>query len=133
MVRVLASVVQREGKWLVCKRPADKRHGGLWEFPGGKVEHGETLLAAARRELSEELGVQVTNCGQVLYTSEDPGSDFLIEFVGVSISGDPKPLEHDELLWAGADELLCLNLAPADAEFVRRIIIDSDNDGSHTM
>jgi 8-oxo-dGTP diphosphatase len=122
MIRVLASVVQREGKWLVCRRPANKRHGGLWEFPGGKLERGETLLDAARRELSEELGVEVTYCGQALFIRQDPGSVFSIEFVDVVISGVPEPIEHDELRWADRDELLHLNFAPVDAEFIRQVI-----------
>ena len=48
-MRVLAAVVRRDDRYLVCRRPAHKRHGGLWEFPGGKIHAGETLLGAARR------------------------------------------------------------------------------------
>ena len=59
-IRVLASVIQRHDRFLVCRRPLHKRHGGLWEFPGGKVKDGETDLEVARRELAEELGVHVT-------------------------------------------------------------------------
>jgi 8-oxo-dGTP diphosphatase len=43
VVRVLAAVIERDGKYLICRRPQHKRHGGLWEFPGGKFEAGETL------------------------------------------------------------------------------------------
>ena len=57
-MRVLATVIRRDGRLLVCQRPSHKRHGGLWEFPGGKVEPGESDLAASRRELAEELGVE---------------------------------------------------------------------------
>ena len=63
LVRVIAAVVWRGDRLLVCQRPAHKRHGGLWEFPGGKVEAGESDAAAARRELREELGVEVTAVG----------------------------------------------------------------------
>src|SRR5690606_20769929 len=62
-IRVLAAVIRRDGRWLVCRRPAHKRHGGLWEFPGGKLEPGESLLEAATRELEEELAVRVTGVG----------------------------------------------------------------------
>jgi 8-oxo-dGTP pyrophosphatase MutT (NUDIX family) len=58
---VLAAVIRRQDRYLVCRRPAHKRHGGLWEFPGGKLEPGETLLEAARRELREELGAEVSD------------------------------------------------------------------------
>jgi len=64
-IRVLASVIQRDNRLLVFRRPLDKRHGGLWEFPGGKVREGESDLDAARRELREELGVEVTGVGAV--------------------------------------------------------------------
>ena len=50
----MAAVIERDGKLLVCRRPGHKRHGGLWEFPGGKLEPGETIVDAARRELDEE-------------------------------------------------------------------------------
>ena len=57
-VRVIAAVIQRGDQRLICQRPPHKRHGGLWEFPGGKVEPNESDESAARRELAEELGVQ---------------------------------------------------------------------------
>jgi mutator protein MutT len=121
-VRVLAAVIERAGAYLLCLRPAHKRHGRRWEFPGGKLEPGESLLEAARRELHEELYVQVERIGAPLYSVMDPGSHYNIEFVPVEIRGDPQCLEHDELRWVSEDQLAQLPLAPADrqfAEFVR--------------
>jgi 8-oxo-dGTP diphosphatase len=117
LIRVLAAVIRRGDRYLVCRRPAHKRHGGCWEFPGGKLELGETLLEAARRELGEELGVQVVSAGGPVFSSQDPGSPFLIEFVEVEISGVPEAKEHDEIRWIGALELQDLRLAPADQAF----------------
>src|SRR3954464_1080723 len=94
LIRVLAAVIERGGNYLVCQRPAHKRHGSLWEFPGGKVEAGETHLEAARRELAEELDVRVLSVDSVLFSVADPGSEFLIEFVPTTIHGSPKRLEH---------------------------------------
>ena len=56
-IRVVAAVVERRGKYLVCRRPAHKRHADKWEFPGGKVHAGESDSDAIRRELDEELAV----------------------------------------------------------------------------
>lgn len=117
-VRVLAAVIRRGGHFLLCQRPPHKRHGGLWEFPGGKLESGETLLEAARRELGEELDVGVTSVGDVAFRSRDPGSTFVIEFATVAIEGEPRALEHTEVRWLTAAEASTLPLAPADRAFL---------------
>lgn len=122
LTRVVAAVVVRDGRYLVCRRPAQKRHGGLWEFPGGKLEPDESILDAARRELAEELGVEVRSVGELLYAIHDPGSEFVIEFHPVEIDGTPVPLEHSALAWVTPGELAAYALAPSDREFVVRIV-----------
>ena len=117
-IPVLAAVVRRGESFLLARRPAQKRHGGLWEFPGGKLEEGESLLDAARRELREELGVEVVAVGESLWKRRDPGSIFEIVFVAVEIEGEPSALEHQELRWVDGAELTELNLAPTDRAFV---------------
>lgn len=117
-ILVLAAVIQRNDRYLTCKRPSDKRHGNLWEFPGGKREPNESLLDTARRELQEELGVTALSVGDPLLSITDPGSPFVIEFVPTIISGDPTCLEHSELRWATLAELPSLPLAPSDRQFV---------------
>ena len=117
-IPVLAAVVKRDGCYLVCQRPAHKRHGGLWEFPGGKIEANESLLDAANRELTEELGVAVVAVGNPLLTIADTGSPYVIEFVPTAIAGEPACLEHSELRWAALRELPDLPLAPSDRKFV---------------
>lgn len=119
-IRVLAAVIARGDHYLVCKRPAGKRHAGLWEFPGGKMLEGESLFDAAARELSEELGVGVTCVGEVLFSRRDEGSAYVIEFAPVEITGEPVALEHDSVLWAGVGEIRELGLAPADLSFFER-------------
>jgi mutator protein MutT len=113
-------VIRRGDRVLLCKRPSHKRHGGLWEFPGGKLEPGESLLDAARRELSEELGLQVTAVRETLFFCRDPGSAFVIEFVDVDVEGEPMAIEHEIVRWVTGEDMLGLNLAPADAAFVAR-------------
>jgi len=116
-IRVVAAVVEREGHFLVCQRPAHKRHGNLWEFPGGKLEPGESVEAAARRELAEELGVALQACGAQLYAINDPDSSFVIEFHPVAILGEPVCLEHSALAWVTLSDMLSLDLAPSDGRF----------------
>jgi mutator protein MutT len=116
-VRVLAAVIRNGDQYLLCRRPKHKRHGGLWEFPGGKVEPGESLLDAASREMNEELGVHVDAVGDVLVSHPDPGAPFIIEFVPVLIAGAPRAIEHDAIRWVAPLEGADLDLAPSDRRF----------------
>lgn len=118
LISVLAAVIERNGHYLVCQRPAHKRHGRLWEFPGGKVETGETHFEAARRELAEELDVRVLSVDSVLFSIADPGTEFQIEFVPTMIQGSPQRLEHMDLKWTALPDLASLDLAPSDRRFV---------------
>jgi 8-oxo-dGTP diphosphatase len=120
-VPVLAAVIRRGDRYLLARRPAHKRHGGLWEFPGGKLEPDEGWLEAARRELREELGVGVLSVGEPVYRRRDPGSRYEIVFVEVEIEGEPEALEHEEVLWVRAAEMKGLALAPADGAFAERL------------
>ncbi|MFL5614828.1 MAG: NUDIX domain-containing protein [Gemmatimonadaceae bacterium] len=63
-VRVIAAVIERGGRLLVCQRPEHKRHSGLWEFPGGKLEPNEDDVTAARRELRDEPILELVAAGQ---------------------------------------------------------------------
>lgn len=117
-MRVVAAVIEREGKILVCERPSHKRHGGLWEFPGGKVENGESDFEAVKRELYEELAVDVISVGKVQFSVADPGSEFVIEFLRVKIEGQPQCLEHASFAWVSEQELLEVPLAPSDRCYV---------------
>lgn len=113
----MAAVIKRDGRYLICKRPPDKRHGGLWEFPGGKLEPGESYLEAARRELKEELKLENVRLGDLLLRDRDDASGFEICFTEVEASGEPELLEHTAIAWKTAKELLDLPLAPSDRIF----------------
>lgn len=117
-VAVVAAVIERDGRFLVGKRPAHKRHGGLWEFPGGKIDDGESVAQAAARELEEELTLSVLDVRDRLHHEDDAGGVFAVHFHPVRVQGDPRALEHEEIGWFTLAELADLPLAPADAGFV---------------
>lgn len=117
-IHVVAAVVQHGQRYLLCQRPADKRHGGLWEFPGGKVLDSETFEAATRRELTEELGVRTTMVHREIGRFQDEASEFLIHFLQVEIDGEPFAHEHQRLGWFSLAEMCELPLAPADKALV---------------
>jgi mutator protein MutT len=125
-IRVIAAVIARGDELLVCQRPAHKRHGGLWEFPGGKVEPDESDEDSARRELAEELGVRVVRAGAAELEVRDEGSAFLIAFVPVEIEGEPECREHSELRWGTAEALRELPLAPSDRRYVEELLTRRD-------
>ncbi len=118
---VVAAVVMRAERYLVAQRPLHKHHGGLWEFPGGKVAPGETTAAALARELMEELGLQMLDCGPCLHRDHDRESDVVIEFIVATVAGEPQRLEHSALAWCSLAELDFLRLAPADACLVEKL------------
>jgi mutator protein MutT len=118
LIRVVAAVIAHGDRLLVCRRPLHKRHGGLWEFPGGKCESGETDAEAVQRELREELGVEVIAIEPPEFTILDVGSHFEIVFVPATIEGTPVCHEHIALHWGRPDELAQLPLAPSDRRFV---------------
>ena len=117
-IPVIAPVIHRGSRVLLGRRPDHKRHGGLWEFPGGKVRDGETDFEAVERELTEELALRTISVGSVLFESPDPETPFLIRFVKVEVEVEPQALEHSEIGWFEPAALRDLQLAPSDARFV---------------
>jgi mutator protein MutT len=122
-IRVLAAVIAQQDRVLLGCRPAHKRHGNLWEFPGGKVEPGETDFDAMARELREELGVQLVSLGAERCVARDGASPYEIVFVDVTVRGTPQALEHSALAWVPVSSLGEYALAPSDvvcAEVLRQ-------------
>jgi len=114
---VVCGVIGDEaGRVLACRRPVGGHLAGLWEFPGGKVEAGETPAAALVRELREELGIEVAVGAALAPVTWDYGrAPFrLLPFHCRILRGEPTPLEHAELRWCGLTEALGLVWAAAD-------------------
>ena len=125
MIEVVCGVIRDgRGRYLACRRPQGKHLGGLWEFPGGKMEAGEEARQALVRELEEELGI-VVETGEALTPVEwDYGSRAIRLWPFICSAGEMEPvrLEHDELRWCEVEELAGLNWAPADVPVVRELV-----------
>jgi 8-oxo-dGTP diphosphatase len=113
---VAAALVDAAGRVLVAQRPPGKWAAGRWEFPGGKVEPGESEEAALRRELREELGVEVEHCGRlgaVRHRYPDREVDLALWLVP-RFSGTPAGFEGQALRWLPAADLHTADLLEAD-------------------
>lgn len=122
-VVVAAAVIERDGTFLLARRREGGPRGGLWEFPGGKVEPGESEADALRRELREELGVRVSvdrPVGESRWDYADVSID-LRSFACTIVDGSPTAIEHAELRWVTATEMLGLRLCEADVPIARSL------------
>ena len=113
---VAGALVDHAGRILLQQRHADRQHGGLWEFPGGKVESGETAVAALIRELDEELGIDLAADGpQRLTAAADPASGLvIILYTCLEWTGDPRCLDAQALGWFTPGEMARLAMPPLD-------------------
>ena len=105
--KIAAAVIEKDGKILITQRSLKDAHGGLWEFPGGKVEPGETLEEALKRELYEELEI-VAEVGSFLCTSSFVYKDRNMEmnvFSVTSFTGELRCHVHQDIRWVKREEL----------------------------
>jgi 8-oxo-dGTP diphosphatase len=120
---IVAAVIVQDGRVLACERSAPPEVAGRWEFPGGKVESGETDAQALARECAEELGVRVAVGARV--GPDVPlahGRAVLRVFTVTLLNGDePRALEHTAMRWLAADELDSVPWLPADRPIVAEL------------
>ena len=121
-VVVTAAVVERDGTYLVTRRPAGVHLGGLWEFPGGKCEPGESFAACLAREIREELGCDVEVRDEVFTVSHAyPERVVELHFFDCVLKGEPVSLLAQQLRWVPRAELRSLEFPPADYELIERL------------
>ena len=124
MIKVAAAFLIHENKVLIARRKAPPLLAGKWEFPGGKVEAGETPQACLARELEEEFGIKI-KVGEFVADSvhrREKSVFHIMAYQASWLAGNIVPLAHDNWTWAGPDTLLEFDLLPADIELARRLI-----------
>jgi mutator protein MutT len=115
-------VIERDGRILITRRRAGAHLGGLWEFPGGKAEAGESLEEALIREIREELALDISVGVRIDRVDwEYPDKHVSIVFFSCTASGEPRPIEGQEMMWVAASDLGSYEFPPADAELIARL------------
>jgi len=116
------SLIDRDGRVLLAQRPEGKSMAGLWEFPGGKIEPGETPEKALIRELQEELGIDTwASCLAPLTFASHTYEDFhllMVVFACRKWEGTPKPRESQKLAWVRVNDLRNYQMPPADKPLI---------------
>jgi 8-oxo-dGTP diphosphatase len=119
---VVAAAVERDGRYLVARRTQPADVAGRWEFPGGKVESGETDEQALTREIREELGVEIAVGERIPGAWALHGDLVLHLYVATLLDGEPAPLEqHDAIRWVTSAEFDTVDWLPGDIEAVRNL------------
>ena len=119
---VSAAIVEDHGRYFVTRRPKGTHLEGLWEFPGGKVEPGESLADGLRRELKEELGTDIAVGEEVFTVTHDyPDRSVELHFLSCTFLNAPVPLLGQEMRWVERNGLSALRFPPADAELIVRL------------
>lgn len=122
-VKVVAALIRDGGRFLICKRPAHKARGLLWEFVGGKVEEGETPEQALVRECREELAITVRPFGvyaRVEHEYPDIAVDLILYECEIA-EGVPRLLEHADMKWIYPSEIPDYEFCPADKDILERL------------
>lgn len=124
VIEVVAAVIEHEGMFLACRRRPDKAAGGKWEFPGGKIEPGETNEAALVREIQEELGTAIDVIGPLRTDDTTVGNNIIrLVCLRAQLRGDvpTDSSDHDELRWVSRSDLSGLDWAAPDLPAVAEL------------
>lgn len=126
MTQVVAALIWKDKRFMICQRPANKTRAFEWEFVGGKVEKGETLEQALIRECREEIGVEIKV--DDVYTEVDhvyPDITIHLTLFNACLTGeDPKMLEHNDIRFILPAEIPDYEFCPADKDILKKIIKD---------
>lgn len=122
-VNVAVGVIKKNNAIFICKRGDEQHQGGLWEFPGGKVEAGESVFAALKRELSEEVGITIHSSSQLMVIEHDYGDKCVKLDIHVvsNFSGEAHGAEGQPSEWVAINELSNYKFPAANAEIIEKI------------
>jgi 8-oxo-dGTP diphosphatase len=119
---VTAAVVERDGRFLVTRRPRGVHLEGFWEFPGGKCEAGETHAGSLEREIAEELDTGVVVGGEILSVAHAyPDRVVELHFFACQLTGTPRAALRQEIQWVRREDLASLTFPPADEALIRKL------------
>jgi mutator protein MutT len=119
---VVAAVIERDGAFLVTRRPSGTHLGGFWEFPGGKAGADETDAQALSREIREELDVGIDVGELELETAYAyPNRELTLRFYRCTLHGAPRPRLGQQMQWVSLDALPTLDFPPADEALIKRL------------
>ena len=123
IVNVAVGVIKKNNATFICKRADEQHQGGLWEFPGGKVEAGESVFAALKRELSEEVGITIHSSSQLMVIEHDYGDKCVKLDIHVvsNFSGEAHGAEGQPSEWVAINELSNYEFPAANAEIIEKI------------
>ena len=124
MLEVVAAIIERDGRILICRRTASQSHPLQWEFPGGKVERGESPAAALARELEEELGITGAAGREIAryeYTYPGKAPILLLFFCLTGFAGEPRNLIFSEMRWEPPERLATFDFVEGDRDFIRSL------------
>ncbi|MBR4395792.1 MAG: (deoxy)nucleoside triphosphate pyrophosphohydrolase [Eubacteriaceae bacterium] len=124
MTEVAAALIWQGNRFLICRRPDNKARAMLWEFVGGKLEAGESGAEALRREVKEELDIEIS-VGDIFAEVIHEYPDITVHLTlynAAIINGAPRMLEHSAMAWVTPDEAVDYEFCPADDEIIAMLI-----------
>jgi len=122
-IDVVAAVIRDNGKILITQRLDSVHMARLWEFPGGKVEPGESLEVALEREIREEVGLEVRVIDEFFTVDHDyPAKSVRLHFFNcIVLQGEARPIDVADLRWVSPRDLGNYQFPPADADLIARL------------
>ena len=125
MITVVAAILKKNNTYFIARRASHKVHAGKWEFPGGKIDKGETPEKALERELFEEFGIR-TKTGKHVLTNQFDYGTFQIELMAyetVYIEGSFQLKDHDQIAWISREDMEQYDLSAADVAIWKALLV----------